>query len=101
PAIPRRGPYHRHGHGPRVAQRSLGPCPPAHPPNQLNPETRMRQSLAQIYLHVVFSTKHRRPFLQDSELRDELRRYLGGVFAVEDLIVGTPPQVTGLPPQSR
>jgi len=36
------------------------------------------QSLAQIYLHVVFSTKNRRPFLVDPEIRDEMHRFLGG-----------------------
>ena len=39
----------------------------------------MPQSLAQIYLHIVFSTKDRRPLLQDSSLRDEMHNYLGGV----------------------
>ena len=38
----------------------------------------MPQSLAQIYLHIVFSTKNRRPFLQDAAIRDELHKYLGG-----------------------
>ncbi len=38
----------------------------------------MPQSLVQIYLHVVFSTKHRTPFLLDPALRDELHAYLGG-----------------------
>ncbi len=38
----------------------------------------MPQSLAQIYLHIVYSTKNRRPFLQDKALRDELHKYLGG-----------------------
>jgi REP element-mobilizing transposase RayT len=38
----------------------------------------MSQSLAQIYLHIVFSTKERRPFLQDKAIRDELHKYLGG-----------------------
>ncbi len=37
----------------------------------------MPQSLAQIYLHVVFSTKERRPFLADPVLRDEMHRILG------------------------
>lgn len=36
------------------------------------------QSLAQIYLHLVFSTKNRTPFLQDRELRDRLHAYLAG-----------------------
>lgn len=38
----------------------------------------MPQSLAQIYLHVVFSTKDRHLFLDDAALRDETHRYLGG-----------------------
>ena len=38
----------------------------------------MPQSLAQVYLHVVFSTKHRQPFLRDEPLRRELHDYLGG-----------------------
>ena len=33
---------------------------------------RMAQSLAKILIHTVFSTKERRPFLQDESLRDEL-----------------------------
>lgn len=36
----------------------------------------MSQSLTQIYLHVVFSTKNRVPFLQDRTLRDRLHAYL-------------------------
>jgi putative transposase len=39
----------------------------------------MPQSLAQIYLHIVFSTKDRLPYLQDASLRDEMHNYLGGV----------------------
>jgi putative transposase len=39
----------------------------------------MSQSLAQIYLHIVFSTKQRRPFLQNESLRAETHRYLAGV----------------------
>jgi putative transposase len=38
----------------------------------------MPQSLAQIYLHVVFSTKDRRPYLAEPIIRDELFPYLGG-----------------------
>jgi putative transposase len=37
----------------------------------------MSQSFAQIYVHIVFSTKNRRPYLQDASIRDELHRYLG------------------------
>jgi len=39
----------------------------------------MPQSLCQVYLHLVFSTKGRIPLLQDAQLREELHRYLGGV----------------------
>jgi REP element-mobilizing transposase RayT len=35
--------------------------------------------LAQIYLHVVFSTKHRTPWLRDKPLREALHSYLGGI----------------------
>ena len=39
----------------------------------------MPQSLAQIYLHLVFSTKERRSFLEDVSIRDEMHHYLGGI----------------------
>jgi putative transposase len=39
----------------------------------------MGQSLAQIYVHVVFSTKQRRPFLGDTILREKLHAYLAGI----------------------
>jgi REP element-mobilizing transposase RayT len=51
----------------------------------------MAQSLAKILLHLVFSTKERRPFLGDAKLREETRRYLGGILGQLDcqpLIVG-------------
>ena len=38
----------------------------------------MAQSLAQILVHVVFSTKNREPVLDDPD-RDELHAYLGGI----------------------
>jgi REP-associated tyrosine transposase len=38
----------------------------------------MPQSLAQIYLHIVFSTKERRRYLQNHAIRTELHSYLGG-----------------------
>ncbi len=38
----------------------------------------MPQSLVQVYVHVVFSTKHRTPFLLDRALREETHHYLGG-----------------------
>lgn len=39
----------------------------------------MAQSLAAVYVHLVFSTKTRQPFLQDKEIRDRVHAYLGGV----------------------
>jgi hypothetical protein len=36
----------------------------------------MPQSLAQVWLHVIFSTKERRPFFQNSEFREEMFRTL-------------------------
>ncbi len=36
----------------------------------------MPQSLAQIWVHIVFSTKGRRPFLSDTSFRDEMFRIL-------------------------
>jgi putative transposase len=49
------------------------------------------QSLAQIYLHIVFSTKERRPFLQDPAILNETFRILGGISNSRDcpvLLVG-------------
>jgi REP element-mobilizing transposase RayT len=37
----------------------------------------MPQSLARIWLHIVFSTKERRAYLQNKDLREELFRMLG------------------------
>ena len=51
----------------------------------------MPQSLAKILVHTVFSTKERRPFLRDRNLREELHRYLGGILTQHDcqpIIVG-------------
>jgi putative transposase len=39
----------------------------------------MPQSLANVLVHVVFSTKERRALLQNSDLRDEMHRYLAGI----------------------
>ncbi|HWL07953.1 MAG TPA: IS200/IS605 family transposase [Planctomicrobium sp.] len=38
----------------------------------------MSQSLSQIYLHLIFSTKDRRPFLQDETFRAATHAYLAG-----------------------
>jgi REP element-mobilizing transposase RayT len=39
----------------------------------------MPQSLVEIYLHLVFSTKNREPFLKDPDIRAQMHAYLGGV----------------------
>jgi putative transposase len=38
----------------------------------------MAQSLSRIYIHLVFSTKNRAPFLADPELRNNMFEYLAG-----------------------
>jgi len=39
----------------------------------------MAQSLSAVYLHAVFSTKDRHPYLTNSELRNEMHAFLGGI----------------------
>ena len=39
----------------------------------------MPQSLSVVYIHLVFSTKERRPFLRDKKVRITLHEYIGGV----------------------
>ena len=51
----------------------------------------MPQSLAAVYLHLVFSTKDRFPFLKDESLRRRLHEYLGGVTKT----LGCPPLRVG------
>jgi putative transposase len=41
-------------------------------------ENLVPQSLSQIYLHIVYSTKDRRPFLRDPLIRNETHDFLGG-----------------------
>jgi REP element-mobilizing transposase RayT len=51
----------------------------------------MPQSLSAVYIHLVFSTKHRQPFLKDEGLRTELHAFLGGTsktLECPSLIVG-------------
>jgi len=40
----------------------------------------MPQSLSRILLHVVFSTRERRPLLRDRAFREEMHRYIGGTL---------------------
>jgi putative transposase len=39
----------------------------------------MPQSLSAVYIHLVFSTKDRRPFLRDKSVRASLHSQLGGI----------------------
>jgi putative transposase len=39
----------------------------------------MPQSLSAVYIHLIFSTKERRPFLRDKPLRQSLHAYLGAI----------------------
>src|SRR5947209_4918838 len=51
----------------------------------------MPQSLTQIYLHIIFSTKDRQPFLHDPAIRGKTHAYLFGVCKNQNcpsLIVG-------------
>ena len=51
----------------------------------------MSQSLTQLYVHVVFSTKNRRPYLSDKAFRARTHAYLAGICRNLDspaLIVG-------------
>jgi len=40
----------------------------------------MAQSLAQIYVHIVFSTKDRKPWLRDDGVRDQLYAYMATIL---------------------
>jgi len=44
----------------------------------------MPQSLAKILIHIVFSTKGRKPFLKDEDLRKRLHAYIAGICANMD-----------------
>ena len=51
----------------------------------------MPQSLSAVFIHLVFSTKNRRPFLRPDTLRIEMHAYLGGISKTMDcppLLVG-------------
>ena len=55
-----------------------------HQPTEHDTLTGMAQTLAKILLHLVFSTKERRPFLRDVDLRKEVHCYLGGILTQLD-----------------
>jgi putative transposase len=39
----------------------------------------MPQSLSAVYVHIIFSTKERMPFLRDPNMRASLHAYLGAI----------------------
>ena len=43
----------------------------------------MPQSVSAVYVHLVFSTKDRRPLLRDAGTRAELHAYLGGISKIQ------------------
>ncbi|MBI5757051.1 MAG: transposase [Planctomycetales bacterium] len=52
----------------------------------------MPQSLANVLLHIIFSTKHRVPYLKTKELREAMNAYMVGTLRnleCPSLIVGT------------
>jgi len=51
----------------------------------------MPQSLSAVYIHLVFSTKARQPFLRDLAARKDLHAYLGGISKTLDC----PPIIVG------
>ena len=51
----------------------------------------MPQSLSAVYVHLVFSTKNRQPFLRDIEMRTRLHSQLGGISKT----LGCAPVLTG------
>ncbi|RYD27401.1 MAG: IS200/IS605 family transposase [Verrucomicrobiaceae bacterium] len=65
----------------------------------------MPQSLSAVYLHLVFSTKNRTPFLKDPGIRSETHAYLAGISRNLDcpsiLIGGVEDHVHILARQSR
>jgi REP element-mobilizing transposase RayT len=46
----------------------------------------MPQSLAQIYLHLVFSTKHRQPIFQEPDFAKKMHAYLAGICNKKDCL---------------
>jgi REP element-mobilizing transposase RayT len=51
----------------------------------------MPQSLSAVYIHLVFSTKERRPLLRDIAIRSAVHSYLGGISKQ----LGCAPIITG------
>ncbi len=69
--------------------------PPSSLGGVLNQKTseNMSQSLAQIYIHLIFSTKKRQRSFQEDVLNEQLRAYLGGILreiGCPSMAIGTP-----------
>jgi REP element-mobilizing transposase RayT len=54
-------------------------------PSGLNPVS-MPQSLSSVFLHIVFSTKDRFPFLSDDGVRGQVHAFLGGIGKKRDCL---------------
>jgi REP element-mobilizing transposase RayT len=65
----------------------------------------MPQSLSNVIVHIVYSTKNRKPFLRNAELREEMHRQLGGASKTLEcppiIVGGTEDHVHLLARQSR
>ncbi|MFH1921109.1 MAG: transposase [Planctomycetota bacterium] len=65
----------------------------------------MPQSLSNVIIHMIYSTKHRKPFLRDPGLRDQMHKQLGGASKTLDcppiLVGGTEDHVHLVARQSR
>jgi putative transposase len=65
----------------------------------------MSQSLSAVYVHFVFSTKNREPFMRDMARRQSLHAYLGGICGTLEcppvLVGGTDDHVHVLARMSR
>jgi REP-associated tyrosine transposase len=44
----------------------------------------MAQSLARLWTHLIFSTKHRFPFLSDKQIREDMHKYLATMLRNQD-----------------
>lgn len=51
----------------------------------------MPQSLARLWCHLIFSTKHRQPFFQDKAIREQLHAYLATCLTTS----GCEPRIVG------
>ena len=51
----------------------------------------MPQSLSAVYIHLIFSTKNRQPFLRDQDMRMKLHAQIGGISKT----LGCAPILTG------